>query len=257
MRMQRISRAPVLSATRRRDSTWITWHALQDLRQAPALELGQRAGLDDAHDVADVGLVALVVRVQLDERRTILWYLGCGLAESMRTVIVLSGCRRDDDAAALLAAALHSDRLRLADVGAALLLGLGLPCLERLRARTARAWAPREQARRPWLRPSSAWRPAWPRPRGLGGRLCLGGCLCLGLGRCLCLGLGDCLGGRLVGLGLGGGLRPGSRASASRPREQPPASTASSAVSSTGVSSMFVSSAMWSTPSSRVPARAE
>src|SRR4051794_4394466 len=64
--MQRISRAPVLSATRRRVSFWITalLRLLQDLDQAPALQARERAGLDDADEVALAGLVVLVVGVQ-------------------------------------------------------------------------------------------------------------------------------------------------------------------------------------------------
>src|SRR3954453_7916436 len=81
--MPRSSRAPVLSATRRSDSCWITarrlpcnscegcgwWRSLCHLEhfsQAPALRLRQRPRLDDADDVADVRGVLLVVRVELD-----------------------------------------------------------------------------------------------------------------------------------------------------------------------------------------------
>src|SRR5437868_14188370 len=118
--MQRISRAPVLSATLRRDSCWITerhllrnscfgvakteqrkdagsirsrwlrmrprtqrcdglqphpecegcgrWRSLShldDLGQPPVLRLREWLRLDDADDVADVGGVLLVVRVEL------------------------------------------------------------------------------------------------------------------------------------------------------------------------------------------------
>src|ERR1700754_2690086 len=64
--MQRISRAPELSATLSLDSCWIISlpRLLDHVDQAPALGLGQGAGLDDADDVALAGLVALVVRVQ-------------------------------------------------------------------------------------------------------------------------------------------------------------------------------------------------
>src|SRR4029077_18992693 len=64
--MQRISLAPVLSATRSRVSAWIigSLRLLDDLHHAPALQLGERAGLGDADDVADAGLVALVVHMQ-------------------------------------------------------------------------------------------------------------------------------------------------------------------------------------------------
>src|SRR3954453_15867488 len=64
--MQRISRAPELSATLSLDSCWITLlRLLQDLDQAPALGPRQRPRLDDPHEVALARLVALVVRVQL------------------------------------------------------------------------------------------------------------------------------------------------------------------------------------------------
>src|SRR5918994_7521440 len=64
--MQRISRAPELSATLSFDSCWITGslRLLQDLDQAPALGARERPGLDHADEVALVGLVALVVGVQ-------------------------------------------------------------------------------------------------------------------------------------------------------------------------------------------------
>src|SRR3989337_602733 len=67
--MQRSSRAPVLSATRRRDSCWITGPpslcGLDDLLQTPALHPRQRPRLDDPHDVPHLRLVPLVVRVEL------------------------------------------------------------------------------------------------------------------------------------------------------------------------------------------------
>src|SRR5438067_5108974 len=67
-RMQSSSRAPVLSATLRRVSCWIIAlsRLLDDLREPPALRLRERAGLDDAHRVADAGGVRLVVSVELD-----------------------------------------------------------------------------------------------------------------------------------------------------------------------------------------------
>src|SRR4051794_39874511 len=64
------SRAPVLSATLSLDSCWIIGRSrplpglLQDLDQAPALRARQRPALDDAHHVALIRLVALVVSVQ-------------------------------------------------------------------------------------------------------------------------------------------------------------------------------------------------
>src|SRR5439155_14747166 len=69
--MQSNSRAPVLSATFRRLSCWITWRprslgGLDDLGETPALRLRQRPRLDDANDVTDVRAVLLVVRMELD-----------------------------------------------------------------------------------------------------------------------------------------------------------------------------------------------
>src|SRR3954471_919152 len=93
--MQRISFAPVLSATLSRDSCWITstpvslagslssladsipqslggdcqlFGLLKDLHDAPALRGGQRAGLHQPDPVADATGVGLVVRLVL--RRT-------------------------------------------------------------------------------------------------------------------------------------------------------------------------------------------
>src|SRR5438477_3541723 len=83
--MHRISRAPVLSATRSRDSCWITSisyvcrfsvHSgpsltkrslglFEDLHDAPALGGRQRTGLHEQHPVADAARVLLVVRLQL------------------------------------------------------------------------------------------------------------------------------------------------------------------------------------------------
>src|SRR5438270_251812 len=83
-RITRISRAPLLSATRRRDSFWIiaaqlrhrrvaarsaretssSSGALQNALQPPALGPRQRAALAHDHRVADMRLPSLVVRVQ-------------------------------------------------------------------------------------------------------------------------------------------------------------------------------------------------
>src|SRR4051812_13045647 len=88
--MQSTSLAPLLSATRRRDSCWImrapsshshdpeggslfslirsqarSSRTLQDLDEAPALVLRQRARLGDSNAVALPGVVRLVVHVQL------------------------------------------------------------------------------------------------------------------------------------------------------------------------------------------------
>src|SRR5215218_8084458 len=65
--MQRISRAPELSATLSLDSCWIIAlpRLLHDVDQAPALGLRKRPGLNHSDHVALAGLVALVVSVQL------------------------------------------------------------------------------------------------------------------------------------------------------------------------------------------------
>src|SRR6266851_2611493 len=151
--MQSSSRAPVLSATLRRDSCWITdghlprrscagaakteqrkdagsvrswklrtrprtrrcdglqphpaWGSsfglLDDLGEAPALQLRQRARLDDADGVADAGRVRFIVRVELDRRADDLLVLGVALdhvdLDDDRLVALVG----DDHAAALLA----------------------------------------------------------------------------------------------------------------------------------------------------------
>src|SRR5687767_14170624 len=65
--MQRISRAPELSATRSFVSCWITVSPslLQDLEQPPAFRARQRPGLDDADDVALLRLIGFVVGAKL------------------------------------------------------------------------------------------------------------------------------------------------------------------------------------------------
>src|SRR4051794_15266711 len=94
--MQSSSRAPVLSATFRRDSCWIIdgnlprraletcgWESsfglLHDLGEPPPLQLRERPRLDDADRVADAGGVRLVVRVELDRRADDLLVLGMAL----------------------------------------------------------------------------------------------------------------------------------------------------------------------------------
>src|SRR4029079_13102641 len=64
--MQRISRAPELSATFSRLSCWIIGcllRLLEDLGLTPVLGLRHRAGLDEPHRVTGAGLVPLVVGV--------------------------------------------------------------------------------------------------------------------------------------------------------------------------------------------------
>src|SRR6478672_5591321 len=116
--MQSSSRAPVLSATLRRVSCWITAplpRLLHDLREPPALRLRERARLHDAHGVADAGRVLLVVRVELDSATDDLLVLGMALdhvdLDDDRLVALVG----DDDAAALLAPAELVVRLREAD----------------------------------------------------------------------------------------------------------------------------------------------
>src|SRR5689334_20489364 len=104
--MQSSSRAPVLSATLRRDSCWIISplpRLLDDLREAPTLQLRQRPRLDDADGVADAGRVRLVVRVELDRAPDDLLVLRVALdhvdLDDDRLVALVG----DDDAAPLLA----------------------------------------------------------------------------------------------------------------------------------------------------------
>src|SRR6478609_5809841 len=108
--MQRISRAPELSATRRRVSFWITprpsSRPLDDVDERPALGARQRAALDHAHDVTLVRVVVLVVCVH-----------GARAAHDLLVAAVaprdfdahgdrLLGLVRDDDALAYAALAL-------------------------------------------------------------------------------------------------------------------------------------------------------
>src|SRR3954454_10674640 len=119
--MQRISRAPVLSATRRRDSCWITdgllscgspdtrgrWSSfryLDDLGQAPVLRLGQRSRLDDPDDVSHLRLVLLVVGVEPGRAADDLLVLRMRLHGIDAHDDRLVHRARDDHTAALLAA---------------------------------------------------------------------------------------------------------------------------------------------------------
>src|SRR5205085_7336066 len=64
--MHKISLAPVLSATRSRDSCWITsLRFLEYLRHAPPLGGRKRSRLHQQYAVANTTFVALVVRLQL------------------------------------------------------------------------------------------------------------------------------------------------------------------------------------------------
>src|SRR5215211_3621357 len=108
--MVRSDRAPVLSATRRFDSCWITSRSclpglLHDLGEAPALRLRKGARLDDSDDIADVRLVPLIVCVNPLREPDDLLVAPVRLrgvdADDDRLVHRV----RDDDAAALLAPA--------------------------------------------------------------------------------------------------------------------------------------------------------
>src|SRR5215211_6078909 len=104
--MQSSSRAPVLSATFRRDSCWIMalLGLLDDLGEAPVLRLGQRPRLDDADDVALLRLVLLVVRVELLRPADNLLVARMRLDGLHLDDDRLVHRARDDDAAPLLAA---------------------------------------------------------------------------------------------------------------------------------------------------------
>src|SRR5688500_13530189 len=82
--MHSTSLAPLLSATRRRDSCWIIapplLRPLEDLDEPPALGLGQRSGLHDPDTVALAGVVRLVVDVELGAARHRLAVPGVRLA---------------------------------------------------------------------------------------------------------------------------------------------------------------------------------
>src|SRR5919108_2896843 len=139
-RMQSSSRAPVLSATRRRDSCWIIGlpRRLHDLGQSPVLRLRERARLDDADDVADLRLVALVVRVELRRAANDLLVARVRLDRVHLHHDRLVHRARDDDAAALLAAAALVLGLRQARDRLARLRALAL------RPRARRALDPRQ-----------------------------------------------------------------------------------------------------------------
>src|SRR5471030_3201611 len=86
--MQRISRAPLLSATLRTDSCWIiSARLLQNFRHAPARLFRDRAGLDDANAIADTARVLLVMHFEAPRVADDL------LVERVR----LEGLHHDDD----------------------------------------------------------------------------------------------------------------------------------------------------------------
>src|ERR687896_1795882 len=137
--MQSSSRAPVLSATLSRDSCWIIGllRLLDDLGEAPVLQLRERSRLDDADDVADLGRVGLVVRVELRRAADDLLVPPVRLDRVDLDDDRLVHRGRDDDATALLAAAALC--LRLGQPDDRLALGrLLLLRLRPLRAQRAR-----------------------------------------------------------------------------------------------------------------------
>src|SRR5215212_715019 len=106
--MHRSDLAPVLYATRRFDSCWITSlrsclpGLLHDLGEAPALRLRQWTRLDDPDDIAHVRLVALVVRVDLLREPDDLLVAAVRLRGVHADDNGLVHGVRDDDAAAFL-----------------------------------------------------------------------------------------------------------------------------------------------------------
>src|SRR6266542_4316354 len=142
-RMHRSSRAPVLSATRRRVSCWITsdpsgsLRHLEDLGEPPALRLRERAGLDDADDVPGLGLVLLVMGVELRRAADHLLVLRVRLHGVDANDDRLVHRRGDDDASPLLLPATLGLGLGRADDRLALRggLALGLRALPALSAR--------------------------------------------------------------------------------------------------------------------------
>src|SRR5215212_6742250 len=141
--MQRISRAPVLSATRKRDSCWITdgllpygprgtrssFGYLDNLGQAPVLRLGQRSGLDDPDDISHLGLILLVVGVEPGRAADDLLVLRMRLHRIDAHDDGLVHRARDDNTPTLLAASPRMLGLGLARDR----LALGRPLAPRLR----------------------------------------------------------------------------------------------------------------------------
>src|SRR5205085_2487323 len=114
---------------------------LHDLVQAPVLRLRERARLDDAHDVADLRGVLLVVRVELRRAANDLLVARVGLDRVDLDDDRLVHRARDDDAAPLLTAAALDLGLREPDdrLARLRLLALRLRALWALRAREALA----------------------------------------------------------------------------------------------------------------------
>src|SRR5262245_11256690 len=103
--MTRTSLAPLLSATRRRDSCWImaSLRPLQHLDDPPALQLRRGPGLHHADAVADVDVVGLVVDVELLRAVDELGVLGVAHPLDHRDDRGLVHLVRDDDAVTDLA----------------------------------------------------------------------------------------------------------------------------------------------------------
>src|SRR5215210_9530226 len=140
--MQRISRAPGLSATRSLLSCWIMLLGLlQHCGQAPVRRLAQRSRLDDADEVAHLGGVLLVVGMELRRAADDLLVARVRLDRVDLDHDRLVHRARNDDAAALLAPAALVLGRRLADDRAPFggTLALRLRVLVALRARQALA----------------------------------------------------------------------------------------------------------------------
>src|SRR5207244_7343326 len=88
---------------------------LHHFGEPPVLRLRERARLDDAHDVADLRRVLLVVRVELRRAANDLLVAGVGLDRVDLDDDRLVHPARDDDAAPLLAAAALALGLRQPD----------------------------------------------------------------------------------------------------------------------------------------------
>ena len=143
-RMQRISRAPELSATLSLDSCWIMPHYLafsSDLDQPPALAARHRPRLDHPDDVAGIRLIALVVGV--DRRRPADDLLVYGVAPDDLDLDGdrLVGLARDDGALANLLRARTALRRRGPFAGLVLGASAGTRCAAARTPSSARAAA--------------------------------------------------------------------------------------------------------------------
>src|SRR5580704_13562708 len=146
--MHRISRAPLLSATLRMLSSWITSRSLlrllEDLVEAPALVPRERPGLGDAHPVAHRAGVPLVVHL---EAHPVAYHL---LVEGVR--LELLGDHHDG---LVHAVAHHQPLAELAP--AAGLCGSRVRCCHGAHASTSASPSPRAAARRVSICTVIAW----------------------------------------------------------------------------------------------------